>query len=598
MASAPPPRSSEHPLRTVLFAIAASTALACAPGSEQPEIEGTLVSFDEYVASLPTDDTGAYVVEGDIRVHNREDLYDYYAATQLDNALILDKGDANVDSKYSASRALQLTYCISSAFGAKHDLVRNTVASAAQEWMDATKIASSDAPTVKLTYVPAEDGDCDAANPDVFFNVSPSTTDEYVAAAFFPSDARAKRSLLITPAAFPDYEKRTFKGVMRHEIGHILGFRHEHINKLGGECDESVEFPNWRPLTPYDVPSVMHYREPSGTKCFNSGRTDYVLTTYDNAGVRCLYSTQARAAADTAGDACRALTALSSVAPKSFHIDHDGRLFRLVQSTANGTVTSTLAQYVPATTTAAQVWSTLWTASESSATATTGVFVGGAKRLYRRTPTTIFRRSGTSWVSLPGGAGASVVVAKTSGDLYRLNANGTIDRFVAGSSVATPILTAPATGRKIFAGNSDLFRVDANGSLRQWTETAAALTGTWSGVMGTGIKAVAKTETGTIFALLTGKSGTVMTRGANGVWTSITTAASGGASAIWGGLEVPYLSSLDVPGTAADESKIIKRNPSGTAWYKYALSSTSIMKGGNRRVAVHTNGKAYGYATP
>jgi len=598
MASAPVPRSSEHPLRTALCAIAASTAIACAPGSEQPEIGSTLVSFDEYVASLPTDDTGAYVVEGDLRVHAREDLYDYYAASQLDSALILDKGDTNVDSKYSVSRALNLTYCVSSDFGAKHDLVRDTVAAAAEEWMKATKIASSDAPTVKFTYVPAEDSDCDAGNSSVFFDVSPTNTNKYFAASFYPSDTRDHRSLLITPEAFPDFEERTFKGVMRHELGHILGFRHEHINKLGGECDESVQFPNWRPLTPYDVPSVMHYRDPSGTKCFNSGRTDYVLTTYDNAGVRCLYSTQARSAADTAGDACRALTALSSVSAKSFHIDHDGRLFRLVQSTANGNVTSTLSQYVPAATTTAQIWSTVWTASESSATATTGVFVGGAKRLYRRTPSTLLRRSGTSWVSLPGSAGASVVVAKVSGDLFRLNANGTIDRFVAGSSVATPILTAAATGRKIFAGNSDLFRVDADGSLRQWTETAAALTGTWSGIMGTGIKAVAKTETGAIFALLTGSSGTVMKRGANAVWTSITTAASGGASAIWGGLEVPYLSSLDAPSTANDESKVIKRNPSGTTWTKYALSSTSIMKGGNRRVAIHTNGRAYGYATP
>jgi serralysin len=587
-------------VRPTLTAALVLASAACASGPEDMELAGSIVSFDEYVASLPVGEDGTYVVEGDILVRRREDLMDYYAAAHLDSALILDRTEANVDSKYTSAQALALTYCVSTGFGANHALVRDTVAAAMKEWMDATKVASTDAPTVKFTYVPAEDSACDSTNTRVFFDVSPSTDPRFVAAGFFPSSApallRGERSLLITPVAFPNFNQRTFKGVMRHEVGHILGFRHEHINKLGGECDETVASPNWRPLTPYDVPSVMHYREPTGTDCFNSGRTDYTLTTYDNAGARCLYTTQARSGADTAGDACRALTALSSTVGKSFHVDNDGRLYRLVQTTLNGNVTSTLTRYVPATVSAAQTWASVSTVTESSATATTSVLVGGTQRLYRRTPSSLFRWNGSAWAALPGNAGSSVVVAKTTGDLFRLNTNGTIDRFAAGSAVATPILTTAVAGRQLFAGSNDLFRLESNGSLLQWTPGGAA--GTWSGVIGTGIKAVAKTETGTIFVLLTGATGTVMKRDAHGMWTTITTAASGGASAIWGGLEVPYMSMLNLAGTVADESKIIKRNSTGSTWYKYALNSTSIMKGGSLRFAVNTNGKPYGYATP
>jgi hypothetical protein len=579
-------------------AIIALGAGACmAGGGARVEVDGTLESFDEYVAGLPQDDTGAYIVEGDIRVTRRADLMDYYAAANLDNALILDRGITDVDNKYTASGALGLTYCVSSAFGANHARVRDTFAAAAQQWMDATKLAATDEPTVRLTYVPAEDASCNAGNPRVFFDVSPSSSPAFVARSFFPNDGRADRSVLITPAAFPVYHARTFQGVLRHEIGHVLGFRHEHINALGGECDESVDHPRWRPLTSYDVPSVMHYREPHGAHCFNSGLTDYTLTTHDHAGVRCLYTTQARSASNQAADACRALTALSSAAA-GFGVDNDGRFYRWTRSTAAAQVTSTVSVYAPPTVSAAQHWRTLWSASEPAATATVGILVGGTGRLYRRTAAGLWRWTGTTWVALSGNAGTTAVVARVSGDLFRLNADGSLDRFLAGSSTATRILGTSAPGRALYAGSNDLFLVDANGSLRQWTQPSSALVGSWSGVMGTGIEAVAKTEAGRVFVLLRGSEGTVMVRGSTGVWTTLTTAASGGASALWGGLEVPYISAIDRPSTTIDESKTVLRNPVGTSWYKYALSSSRLMKGGNLRVAVHINDKPYAYETP
>jgi serralysin len=543
------------------------------------------VTFDEFVASLPVDEeTGAFVLEDDILVYERSELTDYYAAQLFGTALTLDETSAGVDNKYSVAQATQLTYCVSDSFGTNKEVVRDTFAAAAQEWMDATKIAASDSPTVRFRYLSAEDRNCVPGNINVFFNVSPSTSSKFDAASFLPHYSRGKRQMLITSRAMTPYKERTFLGVLRHEIGHILGFKHEHINKSATPCPETDTA--WRPLTEYDLPSVMHYRNIRSGFCKNSAAVDYVLTTLDNAGVRCAYTTQARAAAGTAGDACRALTSYSAAA-SSFVIDGNGALYRLSQSTSIGQRTSTVARYVAPGTSSKQSWTTLWSATEPVATATVAIYAGGSQ-LYRRTATALHRWTGKAWAAISGGAGSAVTVTYSSGDLFRLNASGTIDRVVAGATAAATILTTAAADRKLFPGTTELYRIEANGDLYLWSA------GSWSGRIGTGIRAVAKTEAGATFCLLNDAAGTVMLRKSGGSWAAI----GSRARAIWGGLEVPYMSLMDDPATAASETTIIARNTSGSRWHRYALSSTRIMKGGNRRIAINTNGRPYAYATP
>jgi hypothetical protein len=132
-------------------------------------------------------------------------------------------------------------------------------------------------------YVPAEDVNCNATNTQVVFDVSPAPQGAtYFARAFFPNDQRAQRNLLIAGAAFTTTQGgRDFQGILRHELGHTLGFRHEHI--WSSTCaDESTD--DARQLTEYDVDSVMHYPQ---CRPVNAG--GYRQTDHDYQGAVSLY---------------------------------------------------------------------------------------------------------------------------------------------------------------------------------------------------------------------------------------------------------------------------------------------------------------------
>ena len=83
-------------------------------------------------------------------------------------------------------------------------------------------------------------------------------------------------------------------GVLRHELGHILGFRHEHIRPEAAapECSEN---PNWRALTTYDSASVMHY-----IYCNGTGSGSLALTPRDLEGLYLEYGTLPTADVDPA----------------------------------------------------------------------------------------------------------------------------------------------------------------------------------------------------------------------------------------------------------------------------------------------------------
>ena len=137
---------------------------------------------------------------------------------------------------------------------------------------------------VDFIHVPAQDAGCDASNANVLFDVRPVDVDgEYLARAFFPGDQRGDRNVLIDNTSFdlPAGEPLQLTGILRHELGHSLGLRHEHTRPEAGTCFEDNQF---QPLTAYDRFSVMHYPQ-----CNGGGDWSLMLTALDKAGSACLY---------------------------------------------------------------------------------------------------------------------------------------------------------------------------------------------------------------------------------------------------------------------------------------------------------------------
>ena len=249
-----------------------ATTSAGAAGSDVP-------TFQEYTHQAYVDTDGQYVVNGDEALSSTGELRQYYdrmTATKQksirEDGLIVNTVNGK-DDKWSASQALNLTYCVSTKFGSNYAAVVNAMNQGAALWENASS-------KVNFTYVPSADASCTTRNNAVLFSVEPTNTTQYIARAFFPSTADRSRNVLVNATSLQNSGSWTPGNILGHELGHTLGFRHEHTRPEAGTCFEDN---NWRPLTPYDSVSIMHYPQ-----C-NGGSSNLQFSSYDGQGVRALY---------------------------------------------------------------------------------------------------------------------------------------------------------------------------------------------------------------------------------------------------------------------------------------------------------------------
>jgi Dual-action HEIGH metallo-peptidase len=264
-----------------LTAVAAvGVSLSSPPASGSPDrsrIEERVPTFTQFAASTYRDVDGHYIVNGDEALSTRHELRTYYhqlvgTSGQDGMAPLIVNTVGGADDVWDAGQVASMTYCVSDAFGAdKADVV-----AALDEGAALWEAASS---AVDFSYDASADADCTTANDTVLFSVEPTDSEEFTARAFFPSDSDADRNVLVNADSLLTASVPA-GNIMGHEFGHTLGFRHEHTRPEAGTCFEDD---SWRPLTPYDSASIMHYPQCNGSS------TDLSFTASDGDGVRAVY---------------------------------------------------------------------------------------------------------------------------------------------------------------------------------------------------------------------------------------------------------------------------------------------------------------------
>ena len=239
-------------------------------------------SFEEFERTVYKEpfEGGKYIVNGDTPIPNRKQLEEFFETRvkkpggQLKGLIVHQEGGQ--DMVWNNAEKQNISYCVSRSFGSRYSKVVADMAAAGNAW---EQVAA-----VNFMHMASHDNSCTANNQNVVFDVNPiDANGEFLARAFFPNEPRSGRNVLIEDSSFDLDPNGTLQliGVLRHELGHTLGFRHEHTRPESGACFEDQ---NWRPLTNYDRFSVMHYPQ-----CNGGGDRTLALTSIDKEGAACLY---------------------------------------------------------------------------------------------------------------------------------------------------------------------------------------------------------------------------------------------------------------------------------------------------------------------
>jgi hypothetical protein len=215
------------------------------PGSSQSEVELVHLlatadpydrtRFNNYLQSLPQEG-GYFVVEGDV-LFTKDEVLDYLVSRSIGSLPLKETPELLVNisggqEDFYGQTKSSITYAIDQRSFPSAQFYQLTVRNMNQatgDWATACPECH-----IKFVYL-SQDDESPSTDREDFIVRFHDSGGNYLAHSFFPHEAKARRLLEIDPLYFAsDVSANSQIGIFRHELGHILGYRHSRSADING----------------------------------------------------------------------------------------------------------------------------------------------------------------------------------------------------------------------------------------------------------------------------------------------------------------------------------------------------------------------------